>query len=136
MQEMELFERASRWKLRFPTPVGQLVVEDLWELPLTSNKDRVANLNDLAKALNRALKAVDEEDFVNPGLVETNRQLETAFEIVKHIIAVRLVEQEAAKKAKETRDKKQMILAVIAEKEAGSLKEKGIDELRALLESL
>jgi len=133
---MELFERASRWKLRFPTPVGQLVVEDLWELPLTSNKDRVANLNDLAKALNRALKAVDEEDFVNPGLVETNRQLETAFEIVKHIIAVRLVEQEAAKKAKETRDKKQMILAVIAEKEAGSLKEKGIDELRALLESL
>ena len=30
-----LFEQAARKKIRFSTPKGQLLAEDLWDLPLT-----------------------------------------------------------------------------------------------------
>ena len=57
------FEKASRIRLRFDTPQGSLTVEDLWQLPLTSRTGR-ANLDDIAKSLNRQLKETAEESFV------------------------------------------------------------------------
>ena len=48
---MDIFEQASRLKLRFPSPLGTLSTEDLWHLPLTSTTGK-ANLNDIGKALN------------------------------------------------------------------------------------
>jgi hypothetical protein len=35
---MNIFEQATRAKIRFSTPVGMLSVEDLWDLPLTSTQ--------------------------------------------------------------------------------------------------
>ena len=58
------------------------------------------------------------------------------FEIVKHIIEVRLGEDEAAENLQKAREKKQQIMAIIVEKETESLKGKSLDDLRALLESL
>ena len=60
-----MFEQASRSKFRFNSSQGLLTTEDLWDLPLTST--RYANLNDIAKELNRTLKATAEEDFVGQG---------------------------------------------------------------------
>ena len=57
----DLFERATRQKLRFETTSGNISVEDVWSLPLSSGK---LNLNDLAKALNKEIKTFDEEDFI------------------------------------------------------------------------
>lgn len=132
---MDLFEKAARWKLRFPTPVGQATVEDLWDLPLTSNKARTANLNDIAKGLNRQLKTEGEEDFVNPA-AETNKELKASFEIVKHVIAVKIRERDAAEKAQETKAKKARILEIIAKKQDEALEGKSEEELRSLLESM
>jgi excisionase family DNA binding protein len=61
-----LFEKAARLKLRFASPQGNLSAEDLWDLPLTSVRLNAANLNNIAKAISRQLKAESEEDFVNP----------------------------------------------------------------------
>ena len=45
---MNIFERASRRKLRFDTVVGLLATEQLWELPLTAKGER-PDLDKLAR---------------------------------------------------------------------------------------
>lgn len=130
-----MFEKASRMKLRFSTPQGELPVEDVWDIPLTSNKLGRANLDDLAKALNKELNNNDTESFVLK-VTKPNEELSLKFEVVKHIIAVRLAEREAMENLVKAKEKKQQILAIIADKETESLKGKSLDELKALLESL
>ena len=132
---MDMFEKATRGKYRFPTSVGMVTMEDLYDLPLTSNKHNHPNLNDIAKSLNRRLKTEGEEDFVNPE-VEVNRELKVCFEIVKHVIEVKLRERDAAEKAQETRAKKSRILEILAKKQDQELEGKSEDELRSLLESM
>ena len=60
-----MFEKATRRKLRFTSAAGLLSTEDLWDLPLTSATGK-ANLDDIAKALNRRLKDAEEVSFVAP----------------------------------------------------------------------
>ena len=128
-----MFEKAVRQKLRFNTAVGMLTVEDLWDLPLTST--RSANLNDIAKALNRELKAAADEDFVNLA-TKPNEGLQLAFDVVKHIIDVRLAENSDAKQASERREKKARLLELIAHKQDESLASKSIEKLTAMVEAL
>lgn len=128
-----MFEQAVRLKLRFTTPQGPLMVEDLWDLPLTSK--RGANLNDLAKDLNRELKASADEDFVNPT-AKPNDVLKLKFDVVKHVIDVRLAENNAERLAVERRAQKDRLLELIARKQDESLASKSIEELTAMVESL
>jgi hypothetical protein len=128
-----MFEQASRLKLRFESPKGLLTLEDLWDLPLTSAKG--ANLNDIAKGLNRELKNSDEEDFVNRA-ANTNSVAKLKFEIVKHVIGVRLTENEAAKQAADHREKKQRLLELIAKKQDESLAARSVEELQAMVADL
>jgi hypothetical protein len=132
---MDLFEKATKWKLRYPTPVGNVTTEDLWDLPLTSNKARQPNLNDIAKGLSKQVKAGDEEDFVDPK-VEPDKELKAAFEVVKHVISVKIRHRDAAEKAQETKQKKARILELIAKKQDEALAEKSEDELRALVSDM
>lgn len=133
-----MFEKASRLKLRFDSPLGPLTVEDVWELPLLPGRGKIkakACLDDMAKMLHRELKSDDSESFV----LKTNRPnevLKLKFDIVKHIIDVRLQEEEAVKNAQAAKEKKARIMEIIAEKEDESLKGKSLEDLRGLLDSL
>lgn len=130
-----MFEKAVRLKLRFPSPQGALTAEDLWDLPLTSTRLNQANLNNIAKAISRQLKAEGEEDFVNPKSgADTTLQLQ--LDIVKHIIQVRQAENEAAHAASEKRQKKERILELIAKKQDQDLEGKPLEELTAMLSEL
>jgi hypothetical protein len=126
------FEKATRMKLRFDTSRGVLTVEDLWDLPLIGSD---LCLDEIAKDLHRDLKDDSEQSFV-VQTAKPDERLVLAFEIVKRVISVRLVEQEAAENAEALRQKKQKILAIIADKEDESLKETSVEDLRALLDSL
>lgn len=129
-----MFEKAARLKLRFDTPQGKLSVEDLWELPLSAA--RSANLDDIAKGLNRELKNSDtEESFVKKS-TPSNTVLKLKFELVKHIIAVRLTEADEAEKAQANRTRKQQILNLIAQKQDAALSEKSVEELTAMVSDL
>jgi hypothetical protein len=126
-----MFEKASRIKLRFATPAGLISTEDLWDLPLTS-KVGAANLDDLAKGLNRKI-GDNEESFVDkPAKTNTTDQL--AFDIVKRIIEVRLEEREAAKTARDKAVRKQKILGILADKKDEALKSMDVADLEKLLE--
>jgi hypothetical protein len=131
--ETTMFEKASRLKLRFPTAVGSLTVEDLWDLPLTSN--RTVSLDDIARALHQELKNSEETSFV----VKTsnlNERLQLEFDVVKHIIDVKLAEEEAARTRAANREKKQRLQALIAEKQDESLKASSVEELQSMVEAL
>ena len=128
-----LFKKAAKLKLRFPTNRGQVSVEDLFDMPLTSSSG--FSLDDLAKSLNKLLKESSEESFVvekSPG----DEALELSFEIVKEVIKDKLEEREAAQRYAENKAKKQKILEILEEKEDSALKRKSKADLEKMLEEL
>jgi hypothetical protein len=128
-----MFEKASRMKLRFDTAVGAITVEDLWDLPLTSN--RTTSLDDVARSLHQQIKDETEVSFVTTAST-ASAKLQLGFDIVKHIIDVRLAEREAETVRAQNREKKQKLLSLIAEKEDEGLKQSSVEELRAMAEAL
>jgi hypothetical protein len=128
-----MFEKASRKKLRFDTVKGLVTTEDLWDMPLTRADS--FSLDDLAKSLNRALKESEEESFVVKKSSE-NTILDLKFSIVKHVIKTRLAEIEERENAAATKAKKEKILAIIADKEDDSLKDKSISALKKMVADL
>lgn len=129
-----MFEKATRIRLRFETPAGLIDIEDLWQLPLTSNRGKL-NLDDIAKDLNKKLKNDDEVSFVyKDKKPESLDQLR--FDIVKHIIDVKIAEREAEADAVARKEKKQKILALIAEKQDENLRGKSLEELTAMVNDI
>ena len=130
-----LFEKASRLKLRFDTTQGTLTVEDLWALPLTTERVGRASLDEIAKSINRAVKATAEESFVAKA-TKQNEELTLALELVKHVIEVKQAENEAARTAADKREQKQKLLEMIAKKKDGELEGKSVEELEAMVGAL
>ena len=130
-----MFEKASRIGLRYETPQGLLTVEDLWKLPLTSSRPGRANLDDIAINLFRQLKESDNESFVKKIATKSDTT-QLAFDIVNHIIDVRMAEDEAAAVQRANKEKKRRILEIIAQKEDAQLFDASLDELKAMAESL
>jgi hypothetical protein len=129
-----IFEQASRQGIRFTSPKGMLTVEDLWNLPLTSTSSR-ANLDDIAKGLDASLQAVGRTSFVRQEKPKDD-STKLMFDIVLHIINVRLAEADAAAKANAVREKKQKIMAIIERKSDEALSAASIEDLQAMLASL
>lgn len=129
-----MFEKASRTKLRFQTTNGALTVEDLWEIPLTSTVGKV-NLDDVARALHKQLKSGDDVSFVDTAK-KSDPVVQLKFDIVKHVIEVRLAENAAKVDAKAKAEKRQLIMSLMAEKSADALKGKSLAELQAELDSI
>jgi hypothetical protein len=126
----EMFEKASRLKLRFPTPKGNVDVEDLWVMPLSGNHS--VTLDGVAKSLNRAIKDTEEESFVVKRSTANNK-LNLKFEIVKYIISVRLREEEEAKNAVSDKMHNEKILELIAKKKDSALEGQSVEELEKML---
>lgn len=130
-----MFEKATRQKLRFNSSKGLLTVEDLWDLPLTSTTGK-PNLDDIAKSLNREIREGDgETSFVEPTSPK-NTTTQLAFEIVKHVIAVRIAERNAAADAQKKRETKQKIMEIIENKQNEALAGKSLEELQAMVQSM
>ena len=122
----EAFETAIRTKLRFQSPKGEISLEQLYELPLRGD----FGLDTGAKTVNKALKNVSEESFVETASNPAQERLELALGIVRHVIDVKLTEetrrsQVAKAKAEETR-----LLEILAEKQDGKLSELTEKELQ------
>lgn len=132
---MNIFEQATRAKIRFTTPNGMLGVEDLWDLPLVSRRSNLANLDDIARYLDAELKSSASVSFVNE-VSETNAATKLAFDVVLHIINVKLAEQKAASLAADNREKKQRIMAIIEQKQAEALSASSIEDLQQMLNAL
>ena len=132
----DIFEFATRNKLRFNSTRGTLSLEQLWDVPLRSRDG--FDLDSIAKEANRALKALTEESFVSTERTPAHDKAETILELVKHVIAVKLAEEATAKKRATNSAEKARLLEILAEKQAGALSaltEKEIQEKIAALDT-
>lgn len=130
----ELFLRATREKFRFFSPIGELTVESLWDIPLTSGKK--TNLDDVAKTVNTELKATVEESFVSTGTNPKRSLLEAKLELVKAIIAIRMAENEAFKARVAKTERRRQIEQAIADSDARNLSSASKDDLLKMLKEL
>jgi hypothetical protein len=120
MSNVNLFEVAAKNKFRFQFK-GQLHVEDLFDLT-------VEELDSVYKVLNSQLKVVQEESLLNTKTPQ-DKELDAKIEIVKYIFNLKLEERNAKQKAKEKAEKKQKLMALIAQKEAQELEGKSKEDL-------
>ena len=134
MTELNIFEQALRTKLRFSTPRGLVTTEDLWDLPLSSAAGK-PNLDDVARDLYKLLKDEEEVSFVQPA-TEKNTSAKLGFEVVKHVISVKLAEREVNRLAADKAAQKQKIMAIIAQKQDEALTGKSLEELTAMVDGL
>lgn len=117
---MNIFERAARTKLRYPSSVGALTTEQLFDLPLTAKGDR-ADLDKVAREVYQELKSLEEGSFVQQVPDPRKTTLELQLEIVKHVIAAKLEAKAAAEKAMEKAERKRKLLGALANKEEAEL---------------
>ena len=129
---MDLYKKAAIEKWRFETIQGSIMVEDLFDLPLTSRR---ANLNDVAKIINKQIKDADEEDFVSTANNVTN-VLREKLELVKDIITTKQAEIEARENELALIQRKQYLKSLITEKKGDIDKGKSLEDLEKELSSL
>ena len=92
---MNMFEQAARLKLRFAVGTRvNLTVENLWDLPLTNVKGE--DLDHIAIELQEKLSTNEKSFVVQQSKTKETQVNQLKFDIVKHIIDVRLEEQKVA----------------------------------------
>ena len=134
---MNIFEYASRNKLRFQGPKGPLTVEQLWDLPLTASRETELDLDSVAIAASAALRnAREEESFVRPVTSLGRVELEIRLDILRHIIAVKIADRDESKRARENAQQKDLLLSILAEKENEGLRKMSPEDLRKKIAEL
>lgn len=131
---MNIFEYASKNKLRFNGPKGQLSAEDLWSLPLTKAGNH-ASLDSLAVAVFNEIQDKDVVSFVNatPARSKVREDNNIRLEILKHIIESKKADADARAAKRDATAKQRQIESLIEEKQAEGLKSMSIEDLQALL---
>ena len=127
MTTTNIFEYAVRNKVRFPFK-GMISVEDLWDLSLT-------NLDSIYKTLNKEVKQSEEESLLATK-TNVDTELEVQVAIVKHIVSIKLEEQEAREKAAAKKAQKQKIMSIIAAKEDEALQNSSVGDIKKMLDAL
>lgn len=132
---MNIFEVATRQKLRFETSKGLLSLEDLWDLPLTSATGKVC-LDEIAIGLHRQLRATaDVVSFVDNTSAQSP-VMQLRFDLVKHVIDQRKIENAEAVAAKGKAELKQQLLGALAKKREGAIDAMPEEELLKKLAEL
>ena len=123
---MDAFQAAAKNAYRYTTVAGRVTTEDLWNFTLEQ-------LDELAVGYNTALEKTPTMSFIkktNPNdLVVKNK-----FKVVKTIIDYKLKAIETASKAAATKAMKNKVMEAIANKEDGTLQDKTLEELQAMLD--
>ena len=125
-----MYLQAARLKLRFPSGKGELSVEDLFDLPLSSSNR--ASLDDTTKEVNRQLKEAGEESFVTTT-TKVNSVLQLKLDILKDVISIKLAENLAATFAKKNAEQRKLIMSLIEQKKQGQLAEMSVEDLEKML---
>lgn len=128
MELTNLFEKASKMKLRFSTTKGILSTEDLWDLSLES-------LDKIAKNLYKQIKESEEISFISEKSSE-DTLASMKLEIVKFVITFKMDEAKEMKLRAEKLALKKRIADEIAKKKDNKISEMSIEELEKVYNEL
>lgn len=128
MSEINLFEEASRCKLRFQSKAGFITTEDLWDLSLKS-------LDEIAVGVNEKIAATEKSSFLTPK-TNPSKELTLALNILVHIITVKQEEARLTREAAEKRAKKAKLLELIEKKKDSALEGMSVEDLMKEVEAL
>lgn len=123
-----MFENALKNGFRYPSNKGLITTEDLFWLSLN-------DLNEIAKKINKLIKDSEEESFI-PGPNFNNNNDSKRLDIVKHIINLKINEQNAKMIEKSNAEKRQRIMELINKKDEESLENMSKEELEKLLSNI
>lgn len=125
---MSNFKEATRMKLRVNTSVGELSVEQLWDLSLTKLATAIKNVKkQLQKDNDDELSFLDEDKKVD-------KVVQLTFDVLKEIYLTKKAEQDEARTALERKANNEKIMAIIAKKQESQLEDMSVEELQALLQ--
>lgn len=138
---MDIFEQAARQKLRFPSARGELNTEQLWDLPLVAKKTSVhtrdnVDLDTVAREVNKSLKEVTEDSFVEVKPNPNKAKFELMLEIVKHIIAAKQAEIAAAQARADKAAEREVLLNALARKQTNAVEQMSEEEIKKRLAAL
>jgi hypothetical protein len=133
----DIYKFAAQNKLLFPSRVGMLNVEQLFDLPLRSTRPNGADLDDTARKINAQLKGISEESFVEDITVNPQKQaLTVALDVVKDVIATKQAENRAALAKTQRAAERKKLLDILAAKKDEKLSQASIEELEKQLAAL
>lgn len=133
---MNIFEKAARTKLRFETTMGQLTVEQLWDLPLTTRTLGKSSLDGVARAVHSELKSLEEGSFVVVAPDPRKAAMELRLEILKFVIADKMAVKAEQEKAAANAERKQKLLRALSAKEESTLVGMSKEEIEAEIAKL
>lgn len=129
-----IFANATRQKIRFQSVRGELSVEQLWDLPLSSKTG--FDLDTIAKAVNKELKTVSEDSFVAVKVNAQETELTLALDVLKHIIQVKLAEDAEAKQRVANAAERQRLIGILEKKQDQALEALTPEEIQKRLQAL
>jgi hypothetical protein len=127
MENVNIFERASRLKIRFAFK-GLLTIEDLWDLSLE-------HLDELYGLLTEALDGTKRKSLLNKK-TEADERLALSVEIVTQILRTKQGEAEANKNRAAKAARRRELTALLADKQNEELRGKSAEEIQKMLEEL
>ena len=124
MENVNLFEKAVRGKMRFPFK-GMISVEDLWDLS-------VKDLDGIFKTLNSKLKEANEESLLKISTKE-DEELQIKVDIIKYIVQTKLDEEAKKLEDKKNKERKEKIKEALYKKQEEDLSNLSKAQLEAML---
>jgi hypothetical protein len=119
------YKLASKLRLRFLCPKGNLTTEQLWELSIDE-------LDELAVSLDTEHKTSGKKSFIGRSS-EKDKTLKLKFDVVLDVLNTKVEEEEEATQAYEDKQYNEKLLTLIIEKQDESLKGKSVKQLQAMM---
>ena len=132
--DLELLLKVNRKAFRFPSSRGDLTFEELWNLPLQSKTG--FSLDNIAQTLNAESQKNEGVSFVTQATSPEAAHAAERLEVVKYVISVRLAENQAKLEKDARAQAKKNLVDLLADKEAQSLQNLSIDEIKAKIAAL
>lgn len=135
-ESTDIFLRASRLRLRFPSSSGLLTVEDLWDLPLQAKSSRDSLESVGAPFLSKQKSLITGADSIlGPTTAKTAEsvRVDVSVEVLRTIAKIRQEEVAKATKAQAIKSRKAELEALLREREG---KETPLEDLRKELAEL
>ena len=130
-QAVDIFKQATKLKLRFSSVRGDLTVEDLWDLPLTSKSN--LSLDGVGKPIQKALRESDEDSLVAVPTTSKNELNSLRLAIIKEIISVKQEENLIKQNQAAIESQKALLKQALASKKVDEINSLSVEEIEKRL---